>query len=317
MPAIPVLFPYNPRVNKWNLSRCSSSTCGGFPSTDSTKVKVARLPIFPRSIHLGCPYVWSKPSFRVLRVWKRTVPERQTGVGSWVRSGDVCWPYKVSKIDGQASYSYFIDTNLSATKLHQQINFIKVQVMQEFVCRVASSGSSSVTKQKFLNFMSKLSMTIYQRHLVNKENNIPNNFQLFLVNLLKSNKSFLPWCSVHIYLKMQPASPPCLSIQPFGKAPPWVRSPVAMACHTRTDLAAETHLTIHNTPLKIALQGINISYLGKRKIIFKMPFLGDMLVPWRVTFWTQKSKVWFKWFFSIANRLFFNSMLIFQGAMFG
>ena len=34
------------------------------------------------------------------------------------------------------------------------------------------------------------------------------------------------------------------------------------------------------------LQGINISHLGKRKIIFKMPFLGDMLVPWRVK-WTQ------------------------------
>ena len=31
------------------------------------------------------------------------------------------------------------------------------------------------------------------------------------------------------------------------------------------------------------LQGINISHLGKRKIIFKMPFFGDMLVPWRVT----------------------------------
>ena len=30
------------------------------------------------------------------------------------------------------------------------------------------------------------------------------------------------------------------------------------------------------------LQGINISHLGKRNIIFKMPFLGDMLVPWRV-----------------------------------
>ena len=30
------------------------------------------------------------------------------------------------------------------------------------------------------------------------------------------------------------------------------------------------------------LQGISISHLGKRKIIFKMPFLGDMLVPWRV-----------------------------------
>ena len=34
------------------------------------------------------------------------------------------------------------------------------------------------------------------------------------------------------------------------------------------------------------LQGINISHLGKRKFIFKMPFLGDMLVPWRVyIFW--------------------------------
>ena len=32
------------------------------------------------------------------------------------------------------------------------------------------------------------------------------------------------------------------------------------------------------------LQGINISHLGKRKIIFKMSFLGDMLVPWRVYF---------------------------------
>ena len=32
----------------------------------------------------------------------------------------------------------------------------------------------------------------------------------------------------------------------------------------------------------VTLQGINISHLGKRKIIFKMPFWGDMLVPWRV-----------------------------------
>ena len=30
------------------------------------------------------------------------------------------------------------------------------------------------------------------------------------------------------------------------------------------------------------LQGINISHLGKRKIIVKMPFFGDMLVSWRV-----------------------------------
>ena len=35
------------------------------------------------------------------------------------------------------------------------------------------------------------------------------------------------------------------------------------------------------------LQGINISHLGKRKIIFKMPFLGDMLVPWRAVMWFQ------------------------------
>ena len=32
------------------------------------------------------------------------------------------------------------------------------------------------------------------------------------------------------------------------------------------------------------LWGINISHLRKRKIIFKMQFLGDMLVPWRVCF---------------------------------
>ena len=35
------------------------------------------------------------------------------------------------------------------------------------------------------------------------------------------------------------------------------------------------------------LPGINISHLGKRKIIFKMPFWGDMLVPWRVIRVTQ------------------------------
>ena len=32
------------------------------------------------------------------------------------------------------------------------------------------------------------------------------------------------------------------------------------------------------------LQGINISHLGKRKIIFKSEFWWDMLVPWRVNF---------------------------------
>ena len=33
---------------------------------------------------------------------------------------------------------------------------------------------------------------------------------------------------------------------------------------------------------KTTLQGIKISRLGKRKIIFKMQFFWDMLVPWRV-----------------------------------
>ena len=37
------------------------------------------------------------------------------------------------------------------------------------------------------------------------------------------------------------------------------------------------------------LQGINISHLGKRKIIFKMPFLGDMLIPWRVLAWRSRT----------------------------
>ena len=41
----------------------------------------------------------------------------------------------------------------------------------------------------------------------------------------------------------------------------------------------------------ITLQGINISYLGKRKIIFKSCFLWDMLVPRRVTeVWVPKKK---------------------------
>ena len=47
----------------------------------------------------------------------------------------------------------------------------------------------------------------------------------------------------------------------------------------------------------VTLQGINISHLGKRKIIFKMPFLGDMLVPWRVYFcfrFLRNRKVFFK-----------------------
>ena len=44
------------------------------------------------------------------------------------------------------------------------------------------------------------------------------------------------------------------------------------------------NITAQTESSKYTLQGINISHLGKRKIIFKMPFLGDMLVPWRVYF---------------------------------
>ena len=40
----------------------------------------------------------------------------------------------------------------------------------------------------------------------------------------------------------------------------------------------------YNICQKHTLQDINISHLGKRKIIFKMPFLRDMLVPCRVVF---------------------------------
>jgi len=38
------------------------------------------------------------------------------------------------------------------------------------------------------------------------------------------------------------------------------------------------------------LQEINISHLGKWKIIFKMPFLGDMLVSWRVSSMTKNQE---------------------------
>ena len=47
-------------------------------------------------------------------------------------------------------------------------------------------------------------------------------------------------------------------------------------------LAGTPGFTKSNVFVLHTLQGINISHLGKRKIIFKMPFLGDMLVPWRV-----------------------------------
>ena len=45
--------------------------------------------------------------------------------------------------------------------------------------------------------------------------------------------------------------------------------------------ARDSMMDLMGSMITITLQGINISHLGKRKI-FKMPFLGDMFVSWRV-----------------------------------
>ena len=50
-----------------------------------------------------------------------------------------------------------------------------------------------------------------------------------------------------------------------------------------------------NVDIEATLQGTNISHLGKRKIIFKIQFLGDMLVPWRVSFRTMLTRSSLKW----------------------
>ena len=47
------------------------------------------------------------------------------------------------------------------------------------------------------------------------------------------------------------------------------------------EVVNKTVLRLGNVYL-FTLHGINISHLGKRNIIFKMPFLRDMLVSWRV-----------------------------------
>ena len=63
----------------------------------------------------------------------------------------------------------------------------------------------------------------------------------------------------------------------MADAPPAKRFLGSVVLHPKGNL----HPSISRNQ-SITLQGINISHLGKRKIIFKMPFLGDMLVPWRV-----------------------------------
>ena len=58
------------------------------------------------------------------------------------------------------------------------------------------------------------------------------------------------------------------------------------------------------------LHGTNISHLGKRKIIFKMPFLGDMLVPWRVIPSSSWSMVHFSLLCSVCLPLWYQLLPI-------
>ena len=83
-----------------------------------------------------------------------------------------------------------------------------------------------------------------------------------------------------------------------------LRAPGASS-FTKPELRNSRLLTKHQ---KGALQGINISHRGKRNIIFKMPFLGDMLVPWRVslnleTLWDIQENYCNLWHRSIDHQL--------------
>ena len=65
----------------------------------------------------------------------------------------------------------------------------------------------------------------------------------------------------------------------------------------------------------ITLQGTNISHLGKRKIIFKMPFLGDMLVSWRVDGFFQLASISSEshWFWKEWKRRWISGALVLEG----
>ena len=76
---------------------------------------------------------------------------------------------------------------------------------------------------------------------------------------------------IHPYPPQRPLPSPPWS---FLEHQTWQLHPGSMGIMAKTPLWAMIKT--------ITLQGINISHLGNRKIIFKMPFLGDMLVPWRV-----------------------------------
>ena len=74
----------------------------------------------------------------------------------------------------------------------------------------------------------------------------------------------------------------------------WANSPLPSKLHPETGWASRMSNIRRNVEGKcwdgskgwdfqwVTQQGINISHLGKRKIIFKMAFLGDMFFSWRV-----------------------------------
>ena len=89
-----------------------------------------------------------------------------------------------------------------------------------------------------------------------------------------SPHTVIPWLSPLMWLQENPQNMSCVEVESARlKKPHGFFQNLFWKTHVVFKLWITT------------LHGINISYLGKRKIIFKMPFLGDMLVPWRVLFW--------------------------------
>ena len=69
----------------------------------------------------------------------------------------------------------------------------------------------------------------------------------------------------------------------MGNTPTWVTQEWPCQPGEKTQETKQKHPKhAKNCPQKCTLQEINISHLGKRKIIFEMDFSGDMLVPRRV-----------------------------------
>ena len=87
-----------------------------------------------------------------------------------------------------------------------------------------------------------------------------------------------PWSSLEVRPLQWDTKPMLSSTRKDEDRPPvaawcrnWLRNLCQIPPHTHEEFLEWT-----------TLQGINISHLGKRKLFFKMPFWGDMLVPWRV-----------------------------------